>query len=273
MSSKHKLILAISMLVVVLIITSSALVFVLAAISQSVSSNVQVIYESHAVAGAVKATYTLAGGTETELKAENGESQLIFTGAELGTQSGSLSPESNIVLTSSISSVVFEYSFTNTGDANYTAMLSLGDSASLSNIDIKFSRDGVNYFDYNNGLTVYNNTTTFENAEVYYVKISIINTAQDASFSGAFSWNLNTSANDTILRNGDILYGELTSAMISSVAATTVYTFVNDYTITTSTTNSLIVFTADKDVKITKLDGTIVNIRKGEYVNCSTLLE
>ena len=271
MRTKRRLVYAISGLVVTLALMSVMVVFVLAAISQSIETNVRVSYVSREVAGVVSATYKIGSGAEQTMKTSNGDTELVFRGETENSSGNELLPNEDITLTASDSYVVFAYSFTNTGDTNYTANFTFPNDNEMQNIDVTYSRDNTNYYEYNSGLTVYDNTDA-QNAEKYYVKLQISNTAQNASFSGSFSWDLDSIPNETAVRVKKAAYAGLEDSFINSVTTQTVVSFVNNYTVTTTVTNTYLIFTADQDVTITRRDGSTILVEKGEYLAASEIL-
>ena len=271
MKQKRRLIYALSGLVVTLSLMSVAVVFVLAAITQTIDSNVKVSYVSREVAGVVSATYKIGSGEEKTMKTGNGGTELVFRGETENSSGNELLPEGDIYLTASDSYVVFVYSFTNTGDTNYTANFSFPDDNEMNNIAVYYSRDNINYTTNNSGITVYNNTDS-ANAEKYYVKLQISNVAQNASFSGSFSWDLDSIPNETAVRVRNAAYATLETSFINSVTEQTIVSFVNNYTVTTTVINTNLIFTADQDVTITRRDGSTILVGKGQYLAASQIL-
>ena len=124
MKSKKKLIIALSSFAFVLVAAVVTVTAVLAAATQNVESNVNIVYTAKQVKGSVSATYAYSG-----VKTESGEIDTVtFDGAEASTKKA-VDPKETFTLTASdgataavVSDVLtFTFTFTNGGDAAYTA--------------------------------------------------------------------------------------------------------------------------------------------------------
>lgn len=190
MSAKRKLIVSLASICVVAIMAVVTIAVVLANAHTSVGNGVNISYRvnSQNVAGTVSAQYTLQGD---EAKAI-GDTQ-TFTGAD--TDVTRSLPQQNITLTAEKNNVVFEYSFTadtsKTSTAKgYTATLTYtDDSTADTNVLVEVSSNGTEY----NTVTSWESanasvSVTSSTAVKYYVRISIVDTLSDASFSGNFAW-------------------------------------------------------------------------------------
>ena len=186
MSSKKKMIVAISAFAMVILAAVVAVVAVLAAQQVTVQSSISVSYTSQEVAGTVTAKYQVAGGTLTDL----GDGSATFYGTETGTPTKNLTESGAVAisgLTSTNDYVEFVFTFTNTGSADYTASLTL--PASAVNFDISYTvpNTGGATRVSDTSFKVAKNTTT---AVTYKVRYTIHEVKDDATLSGTFSWDL-----------------------------------------------------------------------------------
>ena len=275
--SKKKLGLIIASLCFVVVVLGVSIGVVLAATTQSLKTNVSVTYESKEVAGTVSATYQVLNETETAMKTADGDTEIVFTGAETTTdQGGSLSPENGqtINLTSTNKSVVFKYSFTNTGDADYVATVE--ENNTIKNLKKEISKDGTNYTEVEDvSLVVFNNTST---PEEYYVRYTIDNVAKNASADINFNWKLESIPDDTVALTNGVAYSDINDAFVDAVTddaapagftATRVadggvnyqvVTIIKDVEITGTcpVDGRVLVVRAEKNVTITKTDDTVL---------------
>ena len=280
--SKKKFWLMTASFVFVVAVFGVALGLVLAATRQSFTTSINVTYTSKEVAGAVSATYQVVGGTETSMQTADGKTEIVFTGAETTTdQGGTLAPVGNqaITLTAQQREVVFKYSFTNTGDADYVA--SVETTNDEENLEMTISKDGENYVDIEDySLVVFGHTTTPEN---YYVKFRVANVAKNADATINFKWDLESIPNDTVALLDGEPYSDITEAVVAAITDSEPQTFgvqnTADGDIPTriitlikdvetlggcSLGSRKLVFRAAKDVKLTHaLDEDLCHINSG----------
>jgi len=200
MSSKKKLIISLSVAAAVLVAAIIAIVAVFAAAQQTLTSSIKVTYTAGKnVAGTASASYKLSGeGAETLHMDTNGATEggdrTVTFNALADKQTQSLMTQGDIVLNADNLSVEFTYVFTNTGDYDYTAEISLLDkdgtaasSATMENVKVEYDA-GSGYLENATALTVEagDEDATF----VYKVRISIVNNAKNATFEGSFAWDL-----------------------------------------------------------------------------------
>ena len=193
MSTKKKLIIAISAVSVTLIATVITLIVVLVASSQLASSNVVVEYVATDVSAIVSATYKV--GDTTTVLTNNGTTKLEFKPGK--TTKGSLSANGDISLDPANSAIVFEYVFTNTApNADINVELTTTTTTS-TNATISYAYSSYQITDYNS-LTTFSNYTTqaivanpTADATLYiYIVVRATDADQDARCTGNFAWNL-----------------------------------------------------------------------------------
>ena len=191
MQTKKKFIIAIVVLAIALLAAVGVTIGVLAAANATITSNVNVTYQATDVAFTASATWKVgAEGTENNMTTDgtaSGATTVTIDGTET-TATGSLSPIGNIELTKQNQFVVFKYTITNTGSKAIDGALTI--PATQTNVNVQYSTDGTTYSNTNSGIS---NLTTGNTAN-YYVKVSIVNIANDSEFSGSFSWAMTVHA-------------------------------------------------------------------------------
>ena len=155
--------------------------------------------------GSTKVTYNATGqiyGTVTAETSTNGGSSyeawgdtLTYTGSESdGTTSLT---EKNITLTSTNSSVIYKFTFTksastDTANKGYTATLTYtaDELTTNENVKIEVSTDGETYTENATLADIPALTVNDSTPKTLYIRVSIKNTLNDATFAGAFNWAL-----------------------------------------------------------------------------------
>lgn len=186
MDSKKKMIIAISAFAMVILAAIVAVVAVLAAQQVTIKSSINVTYTSSEVAAKVTAHYQVKGGEETAIG-----NTIEFDGTETGADATKDMNTSELKinsLTSENNYVDFIFTFTNEGQSEYTATLTL--PATLENFDVTYSvpnTDGATKI-LDTSFTVAGNTTT---PVEYIITFTIKDVAKNAKLAGNFSWSLN----------------------------------------------------------------------------------
>ena len=139
MSSNKKLVITIAVLACALLFALGAVIGVFAATSQTVQTSFNV---SYSVSGNIAATVTAKHqvGTDAEVTWGEGISFGINDAPE-GATYYSLAAPGNITLTLEKQTVVFTYTFENTGSTDFTAVLT--ETTDLSNVTIEYSDPDV----------------------------------------------------------------------------------------------------------------------------------
>ena len=182
MNAKRKMIISITALGVVLLAAIVAVVAVLAAQSVTIKSSINVSYNADKIIGTVTAQYQVKNCEATNI----GAGSWTFYGNETGTDATKEGSATNIVLSETNNYVDFIFTFTNDGDAAYTATLNLPESAKVVNLTITYVTlpDSVNAD--NLSFTVAKDTT-----ETYKIRYSISNNDLDAKIdNSSFEWTL-----------------------------------------------------------------------------------
>ncbi len=211
MNSKKKFVITISSLVAVIAIAVVTIVAVFAASNAGVNQTLTVRYTATDVSATVKANY-IVGTTSTAMLTEDGAEELVFRPTD--EEGGSLSPEAeNIPLDTKTNSVVFEYIFTNDSNSIDVAIdldttgfsvtnMNIGYAYSYSKITDTANMPLADSFEPMMILGEAKEEGAFETLYVY-VKATIANLANDASFEGNMDFAL-TKANPVKLSFANI---------------------------------------------------------------------
>lgn len=200
MTSKKKLIVSLSSLCAVAIIAVLTVTLVLAFGAGSVKSTISVTYKADgAVKGTMNATYQLGSDSATAFHDE-----VTFTGSESGSAlNKEVTPKvENIGLSRDKQFVIIKYSFTadtttSATATGYTAVVKFDAAAAgVSNVKVEVSNDGSTYTEKTSALNSQLGSVdvTSSTAVDFYVKVSVVDTMQDASFKGDFTWTLTPKA-------------------------------------------------------------------------------
>ena len=192
MSAKKKLIVSLASICVVAFMAIVTIAIVLANANAGVKNGVNITYRVNGnnVAGTVSAEYKLAGD---ENATAIGTTQ-TFDGSESTGAQKDL-PQADITLTADKKNVVFTYTFTadtskTSTQYGYTAVLTYTDDSTADvNVKVEVSSNGTDYtavIDWASANAQVDVTSA--TAVKYYVRVSIVDTLSDASFSGNFAW-------------------------------------------------------------------------------------
>ncbi len=225
---KKKMFIALVSLCSVLALTIVAMGIVWAATQQHVQSNVRVFYTATDVAGSLSANVYFNSDTAVAMttngQSTGGETVVTFAGEDAET-TGSLSPVGSTQLLNQEGQrfVVFEYIITNASTNDMSAVLGYADDTTGDNVADK----NIKIYAYTADAAVANPTTTGSatiygtsnanllakatgsqlpaspfisatvgaNATKYcYILVAIENVANDAEFSGVFTWTFTKAA-------------------------------------------------------------------------------
>lgn len=217
MESKKKLIVALTSLCSVLLVAIVAMGIVWAATQQTINSNVKVTYTATAVSGSVSANYYFGSDTATAMTSDGtaqGATTVTFTDVQANAN-GALQPQGNIVLQNDDGQtfVIFEYIISNTSTTKgMSAVLTYTDNSTSPNIadtNVYVYAEGTGTqvsSPFTNVATLrgtsnanrlagttgnlISGTVAANSIAYYYILVEIQNLANDAEFSGQFSWNL-----------------------------------------------------------------------------------
>lgn len=193
MSTKKKLIIAISAVSVTLVATLITLIVVLVASSQLASSNVVVEYVATDVSAIVSATYRV--GDTTTVLTNNGTTKLEFKPGK--NNKGSLTATGDIELTPANPTIVFEYVFTNTATNSDINVELVTTTSVATNAKISYAYSSYQITNYDS-LTTFSTYTTqglLANASAdstlyVYIVVTALDANADARCVGNFAWNL-----------------------------------------------------------------------------------
>ena len=199
MKTKNKLIIAFSALGVVAVAAVIALVAVLAAGQQTVTSSINVTYTATDVTGSATLTYKKGSDDWTTF---SNNSVNFAASDDARTQNITLSDGIELSATTSGSNKVvedlcFRFVFTNTGSTSYYATIT----------GLTAPANGSLYVSTNDNYTTYKDAAATKTIEVpttgatFYVLFTGANVAQDISFNFAPTWTLNKT-----LQTGQTVY-------------------------------------------------------------------
>jgi len=181
--AKRKLLISVLVMMFILISVVATVAIIFAATQQTITTTLNMTYTAENIYGSVKGSYSLGGVTEN-LTASTGGTDLVFQGKPL--QNGALSfPTEQLDMSSEASELILKYDFTNSGRRHYIATMSFESIIEPYNMKVQYSIDGDVYSDQRYAVVVQDDTT-----RSYWIKISVENKADNASFKGDFIWNL-----------------------------------------------------------------------------------
>ena len=185
MGAKRKIFISMLSIAFVILAVLATIAVAFALTQQNITTSLSIDYVAIDIDGSVSATYTF-GGVETSMLTSDNKPELVFRAADK-TNAGSLNmPENTFSFSSVNDNIVLKYTFKNTGDVDYTAIVNFAETDVASeNMKLEYSLDGLSYSTTNYGLVVTN-----AKPREYYLKISIDDKAKNASFTGTFSWVL-----------------------------------------------------------------------------------
>ena len=185
MGAKRKIFISMLSIAFVILAVLATIAVAFALTQQNITTSLSIDYVAIDIDGSVSATYTF-GGVETSMLTSDNKPELVFRAADK-TNAGSLNmPENKFSFSSVNDNIVLKYTFKNTGDVDYTAIVNFAETDVASeNMKLEYSLDGLSYSTTNYGLVVTN-----AKPREYYLKISIDDKAKNASFTGTFSWVL-----------------------------------------------------------------------------------
>lgn len=165
-------------------------IIVIASGTQGLGTNLSVIYVATEIEGSVSATYSLSNKSTSEIK--NSQNMMTNDGATTvsfyssnASQEFSLSPSGTITMEYGYD-VLLTYTFTNGGE-EYFALVEYTDTSSASE-NLKITYKGPNDSDYLDSASVL--SVPAKGTAIYYIKISIVQGALNASLNGTFNWQL-----------------------------------------------------------------------------------
>lgn len=184
MGTRKKLIIRLSIVIFVFVAFIPMVVAVLAVTQNRVKSGVSISYVPIDVDGKVEATYTIGSETKYLQRSDGTGTSINFHAGEDAEDVSLVFPTEEMLLTSTHSSIVLRYMFTNTGHNVYTAIMGITDLDAY-NMTLEYSLDGVNYQSNQYALVVKN--TEISNL---YIRISVNDIADIASINGEIIWVL-----------------------------------------------------------------------------------
>ena len=190
MKAKKKLI--VSMLVVAFVLLSiiATVAIAFALTQQTIKTTLNITYQAEDLDGTASATFTVGGVTESLTAEKNGQvigDKLVFKASDTESAGNLMFPEDGLALTSENDNVVIQYTYSNTGSKHYIASMDFDANIEKENMKVEYSINGTDYSEQRYAVVVPAKTSN----KNYWIKISIIDKAENASFTGDFNWVLN----------------------------------------------------------------------------------
>ena len=190
MNSKKKLIISMLLVSFVLLSAVATVAIAFALTQQTIKTSVNISFVAEDIDGTATATFTI-GGVEENLIAMKGTQvlgeNLVFKASDTEDAGNLMFPEDALALTSQNDNVVIQYTYSNTGAKHYIASMDFAANIEADNMKVEYSIDGTTYSEQRYAVVVPANTSN----KSYWIKISIIDKAKNASFTGDFNWLLN----------------------------------------------------------------------------------
>jgi len=190
MSSKKKLIVSMLVLAFVLLSIIATVAIAFALTQQTIKTTLNITYQAEDLDGTASATFTVGGVTESLTAEKNGQvigDKLVFKASDTESAGNLMFPEDGLALTSENDNVVIQYTYSNTGSKHYIASMDFDANIEKENMKVEYSINGTDYSEQRYAVVVPAKTSN----KNYWIKISIIDKAENASFIGDFNWVLN----------------------------------------------------------------------------------
>ena len=188
MNTKKRLFISL-IVVAILLLSIITTVIIFAAAQQTISTTLNITYKVEDIDGTASASYTIGGITE-KLTAKKGTNvigeTLVFKAGDRENAGNLMFPKDALALTSQNDNVVIQYTYSNTGAKHYIASMDLNANIKKDNMKVEYSINGTEYSEQPYAVVVPANTSN----RSYWIKISILDKAKSASFTGDFDWLL-----------------------------------------------------------------------------------
>ena len=185
MNTKKKFIVALSSLGIVTVGVLVSLVAVLAAFTTNSLSGFQVSYTAVNVQAKISGTYALNGATAETITANEGAAQFIeftYDDAE-GTVTKNFDAIEDLTLAKENGSVVLHYTIENTAEDGSTFAVAVTQNGTPSNLKVEYSKDNADWS--TDIATIQAASVAADAAHEVYVRITIVNNTQNASWENA----------------------------------------------------------------------------------------
>ena len=196
MKSKKKLIVALSSFAFVLVAAVITVVSVLAAVNQSLDTNISVVYYAKQVAGTVSAKYKVGDKEAKDMTTTglaDGKKVIEYTGGEAN-DAQTLKPQEALIVLSAkengtAENIVFTYTFTNNGAADYTATVKYTDT-DANDDNCKATYSATVAFEEDVDKDEYKVVVEAGETVTVTITVAIEDVAFNSEFSGKFTWSL-----------------------------------------------------------------------------------
>lgn len=192
MGKRNKIIVILAVVAFLIISLVLGLVIVFAE-EEPIMRNVNAVYRVIDADCAVSTSYKYANNDESYFTTSglNEDANVLFfdNAGNKNLEEKTMKPTSNVVLDEENSSVVFEFRFVNNGEKAYDATLLLKNEEK-SNVDIRYSLDGIIWSKNNVKISVDGKVGDDEGIANYYVRVSLIDSTQDYAYSSDYVWTI-----------------------------------------------------------------------------------
>ena len=203
MVGNKKLMIALFSICLVVIAGLLTTVIVLAAPSASVTSNINISYTAQGIDGSLSAAYVKAStatSEETGTALKGGDSgKVTFTIEDTGAKSGTLTMPENVTVDLENRSIILIYTISNTGSKTIEATLTYNNTNDATdNFKVEYATDASQAESGWSALsdkgtqkvTVSGGTDEEPTTERVYVRITLEDASQDATFEASLVWAL-----------------------------------------------------------------------------------
>ena len=187
MNTKKKFIVALSSLGIVTVGVLVSLVAVLAAFTTNSLSGFQVSYTAVNVQAKISGTYALNGTAAQTIKANSGAAEFIEFGYADNDASGVATKNfdeiTGLALAKENGSVVLHYTIENTATDGSTFAVDVTQNGTPTNLKVEYSTNNTNWSE--DITTIESASVSAADAHEVYVRITIVNNTQNASWENA----------------------------------------------------------------------------------------
>lgn len=197
MTTKTKIILAVSTLGLILILAVASIVAIYATSQQEFLTKTTANFVASNVEAEASANFYVGQNSKMDMVSSTGGNTLVF-GKENPSNNATLQPEKALKLSVDVDYVVFEYAIKNTSlTEEFLATLIFNGEA--ENVTVTMAQDEAELADFRAIIVAKTSSSNFtasgivkpNSTQYFYVKVAVSNKENSASFVGNFSWALN----------------------------------------------------------------------------------
>jgi len=193
MSAKRKLMVSLFSIIFVVFAVVTTFSVVYALTQQEVETLIDMEYTVEDIDGYVEATYTIGSSTNylTPVGNRVEDNKLVFKAEDVDNAGHFEFPNESLLLDEVNDTLIIKYAYSNTGDKHYIASMDFESELNPNNMTVEYgiknsSTGAVNYSTDRYAVVVPADSTNKE----YYIKISVDDKANYASFTAKINWIL-----------------------------------------------------------------------------------